>query len=287
VKLISILLCEEILILQLNEKKGKLPKMSGVYFRRVIPTAIVEELRLLGKIRRESEGKAATIEVNDDTPTNEPILNSVLTELSNIGGPVNLVGYLKSVSDKKSTAKYWLGLVWNDLEQKGIIQEEKGKHFFTNNEIKENLFSAVKNLASSGVEPNAHMKSLIGFFRHNLRWLLKGVKYDKEHIKGFTSDLIIQKVFARYVFGAALAKSTKKIVGAGVAAGAQVQGASARAVSGISAAGSDFLKVRGIGTKEKKSWAGLHSDRQLKKKSVRRAGIGPSLSDVGKKKDKD
>jgi hypothetical protein len=282
VKLISNLIAEEILILNLKLKKGKLPMNSGVYFRRVIPSAILEELRVLGKIKIESEGKSAYIVLLDDTPTNEPVLDGVLNEISSLqqsGGTLNLVGYIRSVSEKKKTTEKWLGLLWDNLEKKGIIEEKKGKHFYKKPEVKEQLHKEVQDIIANKAQPNEHQKSLIAFFRYtrSLRFLSRGGSgRDKEYVKGFTIDRIIPKIFARYIFGAALVKSTKKIIGVAGAVSGQVSGAASKASSQISTAGSDFAAVQGIGRTKKASWSGLRSERALKKGSSKKSGISGS-----------
>jgi hypothetical protein len=138
------LIGEELLLLLLNEKKGKTPSNLKQFIKNGIPATIIEELRILGRIKVESEGKKANIILIDDTSTNEPILDTILSEIinfQNTGEQLNLVKYLRNLTDKK---RKWEEKFWEDLENKGIIEIKKSKYFLKQLEEKNNLEKEIK-----------------------------------------------------------------------------------------------------------------------------------------------
>lgn len=208
------LIGEKMLILLLDEKKGKTPGNYKQFFRYAIPASIIEDLRILGRIKIESEGKKALIILTDDTPTNEPILDRMLTEIINFlktGKPLKLVKYLKAVGNKQ---RKWREQLWTDLEIKGIIQNKKGKYFLLQNETKEKLKEEVKDVVGHKVEPDERQKALIGFFKHtrHLKMISKKSDRDKQWVNSFTKDCLVPKIFARNVLmPAALKKGGKAL----------------------------------------------------------------------------
>ena len=100
------LLGEEMLLLLLNERKNQLKKgtLDHSDLNYLLPATILEDLKMLGRITIESEGKKAYIILTDKTPTNNPLLDERLSDITVMheqGKYFNLVKYLYAISHKK------------------------------------------------------------------------------------------------------------------------------------------------------------------------------------------
>lgn len=84
----------------------------------------------------------------------------------------------------------WQEQLCLDLENKGIIQDKKGKHFLTESKVKEELEKEIKEILGNKKEPSARLKAIIGFFKHTrqLRFISKEIGRDKQWVKIITED---------------------------------------------------------------------------------------------------
>jgi len=265
------------LILLLIEKKGKVPGKLKQFFRYGIPASIIEELRILGRIKIESEGKKAYIILIDDAPTNEPILDGILSEIINFhntGGTLKLAKYLKILGNKK---RKWQEQLWTDLEIKGIIRNKKGKYFLTQTEMKEKLEQEIKDVVGHKIEPDETQKAIIGFFKHTrqLRFVTKKSDRDKQWVNSLTKDCLVPKIFARHVLMPAAVKRVGKMVSIAGAAGGQISSAGSQFSSSVSGAGKNLTSVTYGG----KTWGGIQAKKTLKPSTFKSSGIGRSPGD--------
>jgi len=289
----TLLIGEEILLLLLKEKKGKTPGNLNLFIRNALPSTIIEELRIAGKVKIEGEGKKASIVLLDSNPTTIPILDGIFSQIINLqqsGQELNLVKFLKGMGGKKSKIGE---AFWNNLEVKGVVKNQKGKHTLIKPEIKQNLEKEFLGILGNKIKPNEHQKALVGFFKwaRQLRMVSKKSDRDKEWVNSFTEDLLVPKIFAKNVLLSAAMKRGAKGLDVVTSIGGQIQSAGAQFNRDVSNIGSDFTKVAGIGTSEKYAWG------PSKKTGVtKQTGIGGSPGDailkgvkkiVEKKKDKE
>ena len=280
---------EEILLLLLNEKKGNTPSNLKQFVTNAIPATIIEELRILGKIKIKSEGKKAYIVLTNDTPTNEPILDSILSEIINFkekGGTLNLVKYIRNLANKK---RRWQDQLWTDLGNKGIIQNKKGKYFLIQTETKEKLEKEIKDVVGNKVKPDEHQKAIIGFFKHTrqLRMISKKSDRDKEWVKSLTEDCLVPKIFARHVLLPAAMKRAGKATSMMGTMSGQVSAASSQFASNVSSTSQNFKAVRSIGTSRQKTWGGIQAEKTLKQNFSGGGGSPGDLILKGAKKIKE
>ena len=149
----------------MDEKKGKTPGNLKQFVRMVIPASIIEELRILGRINIESEGKNAYVVLTDDKPTENPILDGILFEIINFhntGKTLKLVDFLKGLGGKNMK---WQDQLWLGLENKGIIQTKKKNHFLMQSQMKEDLEKEIKDVLGNKKTPSERQKAIIGFFK--------------------------------------------------------------------------------------------------------------------------
>ena len=135
------LLGEEVLLLLLNEKKDQLKKgtLDHSDLNYLLPATIIADLQILGRIKIESEGKKATILLIDNTATNNHLLDEHLSNIAHLheqGQYFNFVKFMQAVGHKKQK---WQERFWKELENNGIIQNEKKKHKLVKPEVKEKL----------------------------------------------------------------------------------------------------------------------------------------------------
>ncbi|MFX1501699.1 MAG: GPP34 family phosphoprotein [Promethearchaeota archaeon] len=267
------LIGEEILLLILDEKKGKMPSNLKQFIRYVLPASIVEELRILGKIKIDSEGKKALIVIIDDMPTSNPLLDIILHEITNIlnkGKKLKLVDFLRGISGKKM---YWEDKMWSNLENKGIIKAKKGKHFLIETNLKEELEKEVRDVLGNRKEPSKNLKAIIGFFKHTrqLRFISKKSRRDKDWVKNITEDCLVPKIFARHVLLPAAMKRTTKAISVMTAYSSQISNAGAQFESSVSGTAQDFRSVRSIGSNQQKTWGGIQAAKTL---NGSKSGVG-------------
>lgn len=260
-------------------EKGKVPSNLNQFFRYAIPASIIEELRILRRIRIESEGKKASIVLIDDTPTNKAILDGILSEIiyyfQETSEPLNLVKYLGSLGNKK---RKWQEQLWTDLENKGIIQNKKDKYFLIQSETKEKLQMEIKNILGKKAQPDELQKAIIGFFKHTrqLRFISKKSDRDKEWVNSFTEDCLIPKIFARNVLMPAATKRAVKGTSIMQGLADQVTSASSQFSSSVSGTSQDFKDVRSIGSINQKTWGGIQAEKTLRQdSSVSSSGGSP------------
>ena len=94
------------LILLLHDKKNQLKKgtLDHSDLNYLLPATILEDLQMLGRIKIESEGKEASIRLIDKSPTNNQLLDELLSDITAMheqGQYFNLVKYLNAVGNKK------------------------------------------------------------------------------------------------------------------------------------------------------------------------------------------
>ena len=223
------LLGEEILILLLNERKNKLKKgtLDHSDLNYLLPATILEDLKLLGRIKIESEGKKAFIILTDKTPTNNQLLDERLSEIAVLheqGKYFNLVKYLNAVSHKK---RKWQERFWRELENNGIIQNEKKKHVLLKPEVKEKLIDDISDTVGRIRDAGDRVKSLIAFYRYlpgaKVKSLISKFKPDKRWLNELTENQVIPKTVGKNVIVPARWKKAKKIINITSAVQAQVQ----------------------------------------------------------------
>jgi len=271
-------------------EKGKVPSNLSKFFRYAIPASIIEELRILGRIKIESEGKKASIILIDDTPTNEAILDGILSEIlyyfQGKNESLNLVKYMRSLGNKK---RKWQEQLWADLENKGIIQSKKGKYFLIQSETKEKFQMEVKDILGKKAQPDEQQKAIIGFFKHTrqLRFISKKSDRNKEWVKSITEDCLVPKIFARNVLMPAATKSAVKTTSIMTSMAGQVTSASSQFSSSVSGTTQDFKAVRSIGSTKQKTWGGIQAEKTLKQDFSSSGGSPGDLIVKGAKKVKE
>ena len=243
------LLGEEILLLLLNEKKDQLKKgtLDHSDLNYLLPATILEDLRMLGRIKIESEGKKASIKLIDETATNNQLLDELLSDIiaaHEQGNSFNFVKYIQAVGHKK---RKWQERFWRELENNGIIQNVKKKHILVKPEAKENLINDISDTVGRIRDAGDRVKSLIAFYKY-----LPGAKIakliskkcDKDWLNELTENQVIPKTVGKKVIVPARWKKAKKIITITSAVQAQVSyaGSSFGAqVSGTAAPSQDKL----------------------------------------------
>jgi hypothetical protein len=292
------LLGEEVLLLLLNEKKSKLKKgtLDHSDLNYLLPATILEELRMLGRIEIDSEGKNASIMLKDDTLTNNPLLDERLTEIIEMheqGKYFNFAKYVNAVGHKKQK---WQERFWSELEKNGIIQNVKKKHILLKPEVKEKLIDDISDTVADVRDAGDRAKSLIAFYQY-----LPGAKVKSLISKNFTpnksriNELIenqkIPKTVSKNVIVPARWKKAKKIIKITTAVQGQISSASSKFAAQVSGTATDFQSV--IGTKmnvvdgkatmtraKPKSWGELQSEKVLQKTYDSGSPIGGSPGDA-------
>ena len=269
------------LILLLNERKNQLKKgtLDHSDLNYLLPATILEDLKMLGRIKIESEGKKAYIILTDKTPTNNPLLDERLSDITVMheqGKYFNLVKYLYAISHKK---RKWQERFWRELENNGIIQNEKKKHVLVKPEVKEKLIDDISDTVGGIRDAGDRVKSLIAFYKY-----LPGAKVtsliskkfnpDKRWLKELTETQVIPKTVGKDVIVPARWKKAKKIINITTAVQGQIQYAGNQFQKQVSGAATDLQSVIGIKTQvldgkgmttrvKPKSWGNLQSEKTL------------------------
>ena len=273
------------LILLLHDKKNQLKKgtLDHSDLNYLLPATILEDLQMLGRIKIESEGKEASIRLIDKSPTNNQLLDELLSDITAMheqGQYFNLVKYLNAVGNKK---RKWQERFWEELEKNGIIQNNKKKHTLLKPEIKEKLINDISDTVGRIRDAGDHIKSLIAFYKYLsgakvTSLISRSFKPDKSWINELTENQVIPKTAGKNVIVPARWKKAKKIIKITSAVQGQIQYAGEQFHSQVSGAATDFQSV--IGTKTQvldgkgmmtrvkpKSWGDLQSEKTLKQGS--------------------
>jgi hypothetical protein len=202
---------------------------------------------MLGRIKIESEGKRAMIILIDKTATNNHLLDEHLSNIAHLheqGQYFNFVKYIQAVGHKKQK---WQERFWKELENNGIIQNEKKKHKLLKPEVKEKLVTDIADIVEHKRDASDHIKLLIAFYE-----LLPGAKIksliskkcDKDWLKELTENQVIPRTVVKNVIVPARWKKAKKIITITSAVQAQVSYAGSQfgaQVSGTTAPSQDKL----------------------------------------------
>lgn len=113
---------EEILLLALQDEKGTVT--GGTWYSYAIGGALLSELVLAGRVR--AEGKKKELEVVDDTPMGDPVLDDCLAMLCDAKKPKPMTHWLTKVSQWKNLKRR----AAESLCEKGILRAEKDKVLF-------------------------------------------------------------------------------------------------------------------------------------------------------------
>ena len=276
------LLGEEMLLLLLNERKNQLKKgtLDHSDLNYLLPATILEDLKMLGRIKIESEGKKASIILTDKIPTNNQLLDERLSEITDMheqGNYFNLVKYLYAISHKK---RYWQERFWLELENNGIIQNEKKKHVLVKPEVKEKLIDDISDTVGRIRDAGDRVKALIAFYRYLPGAKVKGlisktIKIDKSWLDELTEKQVIPKTVGKNVIVPARWKKAGKIIKITSAVQGQISHAGRQFQTQVSGTATDFQSV--IGTKtnvsggmgtmtraKPTSWGQLQADRTLR-----------------------
>ena len=223
------LLGEEMLLLLLHERKNQLKKgtLDHSDLNYLLPATILEDLKLLGRIKIESEGKKAVIILIDKTPTNNQLLDERLSEIAVMheqGKYFNLVKYLNALGHKK---RKWQESFWTELENNGIIHNEKKKHVLLKPEVKEKLINDISDTVGRVRDAGDRVKSLIAFYKFlpgaKVKSLIsRDFKPDKDRINELTENQVIPRTVGKKVIVPARWKKAKKIINITSAVTAQI-----------------------------------------------------------------
>jgi hypothetical protein len=106
-------LAEELFLLAINEENGRL---ASTYLHYGLAGAMLADLTLLGKVRLGDKRKLVVI---DETPTEDPLLDLVFTEILEAERPAKLLDWVNTLAEKR----FWKR-VPESLIARGVLYKE-------------------------------------------------------------------------------------------------------------------------------------------------------------------
>ncbi len=232
---------EKFLIVLLRKNKLVLGG-GGLGLKNWLPGMVLKDLRMRGKIDLfDTGGKKSKIhiEVIDDSPTGNSILDEYLQVIKEFKGKKgidtkSIKDWVVYFRDKYKKRAYTQKVMWQNLEDQGIIKNQGRKHVILKPEIRNQLYEDIKLVAMNKKVPDEELKALVSLIKrgHGWRHYLKRSERDKAYCKEVTQDqIIVETVFWDIVV------EKRKAVAAGVTAG----------TGAVSAAGSNVLAASNYG----------------------------------------
>jgi hypothetical protein len=209
---------------------------AGMGLKNWCPSTVLTDLRLRGKIRLFDSGEKKSsvhIQVVDESSAGDPLLDEYLDVIKDYKGKKgettqSVVAWVKWFRDKFKKKGYTEGVLWNNLEKKGILKNQGKKHIFLKPEIKQQLYDDVRAVFMHKKEPDAELKATVAYakFGHGYRFYASRTERDIPYSKA----LIRTQIIATITFFDVVVEK-RKAIGGGVMAGA----------AAVSAAGSTVL----------------------------------------------
>ncbi|MFX1501698.1 MAG: GPP34 family phosphoprotein [Promethearchaeota archaeon] len=265
------LIGEQLLLLHLKDR-GSIPMGGkGLSLKKVLPAAVLEDLRIMGKIEFNLRKKKIYFNLVDTSPTGNSILDSALEIIKNTPKKFQVKKWIETLSKKM---KHVEDQMWEDLEKQGVIENRKRKHVLVRPEVKEKLIEELKEVIIEGKELNGQQFGVLSILANtlNLKLVAKRSERNNKYCKEIKKSNIVAKILRQILVG-----KMQKIGSVAMGFAHTVQASSQQLVSDVSGISSDFTNV----TLGAKSWSEIHRDKVLRGgKSLVGNPIGGSTGDA-------
>lgn len=138
--------------------------------------------------------KFCTFTMQKEKPIDNSFLQTIFDRVQNFRSN-NLSRLIKFLANKRLNLEVGL---WNELENKGIIQNQGRWHILIKPEMREALINTLHTLFTTRSEMmDAPTMALLGLLRYSAQWknAFNGSEWDKKGVKAITRDDIISHIF--------------------------------------------------------------------------------------------
>jgi len=191
-----LLIGEKILLICSKYKKNKLRWVGKRWLiRELLSASILHDLEILGNLV--VSGKRTMFlkfELHGGKPTENLFLQEILDILQDTRKLFLLFQLMKFLGKKKRNLEDKL---WNELENKGIIGNQKREHILIKPETRNEIISNLHTYLIQKSEPDPQYRALFALLYYSGRWkiLFGKSEWNKKWVKQIISDDKISKVF--------------------------------------------------------------------------------------------
>lgn len=199
--MVLLVLGEKILLTCTKNKKNKLRWLAG---RRLVGwllgASILKDLEILGNlVVKGKRDLFLKVEIDIEKPIENIFLQEILYNLPYAKRIISKRKlYLSSLIESFGKKKWNIeNKLWKELENKGIIQNQKREHILIKPEARDEIISTLHNCLIQKSEPDIKTRALLGFLDYSGGWSLSFRKseWDKKWVKQIISDDKISKKF--------------------------------------------------------------------------------------------